>query len=173
MSGASRISSTCRKSPRHCRPTNKATNTEQPFPTMLLVSSVLDVFMDHLIFRRLSGAAFDALRAAAAAKYLSGRTSEEGEITIATAVPASSQLEELRPATFQAWTVSCDMRNNVLVDRVVSHLRAVQGDVLLFSSGHFIRVLAARWIGIEPTVHSRSVMLSTASLSALAYENEL
>jgi broad specificity phosphatase PhoE len=58
-------------------------------------------------------------------------------------------------------------------DRVVSRLRAVQGDVLVFSSGHFIRVLAARWIGIEPTVHSRSFMLSTASLSALGYENNL
>ena len=58
-------------------------------------------------------------------------------------------------------------------DRVVSRLRGVQGDVLVFSSGHFIRVLAARWIGIEPTVHSRSFMLSTASLSALGYENNL
>ena len=58
-------------------------------------------------------------------------------------------------------------------DRVVSRLRAVQGDVLLFSSGHFIRVLAARWIGIEPAVNARSFMLSTASLSALGYENDL
>jgi broad specificity phosphatase PhoE len=58
-------------------------------------------------------------------------------------------------------------------DRVVSRVRAVQGDVLLFSSGHFIRVLASRWIGIEPTVHARSFMLSTASLCALGYENDL
>jgi broad specificity phosphatase PhoE len=49
----------------------------------------------------------------------------------------------------------------------------LQGDVLLFSSGHFIRVLAARWTGIEPTVHARSFMLSMASLSALGYENDL
>ena len=58
-------------------------------------------------------------------------------------------------------------------DRVVSRVRAVQGDVLLFSSGHFIRVLAARWIGIQPAVSARSFMLSTASLSALGYENDL
>jgi probable phosphoglycerate mutase len=58
-------------------------------------------------------------------------------------------------------------------DRVVNRVRAVQGDVLLFSSGHFIRVLAARWIGIQPAVSARSFMLSTASLSALGYENDL
>jgi probable phosphoglycerate mutase len=34
-------------------------------------------------------------------------------------------------------------------------------------------MLASRWIGIEPTVHARSFMLSTASLSALGYENDL
>jgi broad specificity phosphatase PhoE len=57
-------------------------------------------------------------------------------------------------------------------DRVVSRVRAVQGDVLLFSSGHFIRVLAARWIGIEPAPNARYFMLSTASLSAVGYEND-
>src|SRR6188508_3886954 len=58
-------------------------------------------------------------------------------------------------------------------DRVVSRVRAVPGDVLLFSSGHFIRVLAARWIGLEVTVNAKRFMLSTASLSAVGYENEL
>jgi broad specificity phosphatase PhoE len=58
-------------------------------------------------------------------------------------------------------------------DRVVARLRAIPGDVLLFSSGHFIRVLAVRWIGIELPVHARSLMLSTASLSAVGYENDL
>jgi broad specificity phosphatase PhoE len=58
-------------------------------------------------------------------------------------------------------------------DRVVSRLRAVQGDVLLFSSGHFIRVLATRWIDLEVTANARRFMLSTASLSAVGYENEL
>lgn len=56
--------------------------------------------------------------------------------------------------------------------RVVARVRAVRGDVLLFSSGHFIRVLAARWLGLEPSVNSRYFMLSTASLSALGYEND-
>jgi probable phosphoglycerate mutase len=58
-------------------------------------------------------------------------------------------------------------------DRVVSRVRAVRGDVLLFSSGHFIRVLAARWIGLELTANARRLMLTTASLSALGYEDSL
>jgi probable phosphoglycerate mutase len=56
--------------------------------------------------------------------------------------------------------------------RVVERVRAVRGNVLLFTSGHFIRVLAARWLGLEPSVNSRFFMLSTASLSALGYEHE-
>src|SRR5262245_1625945 len=58
-------------------------------------------------------------------------------------------------------------------DRVVHRVHAVQGDVLLFSSGHFIRVLATRWIGLEVTASARRFMLSTASLSAVGYENDL
>jgi probable phosphoglycerate mutase len=58
-------------------------------------------------------------------------------------------------------------------DRVVSRMRAIPGNVLLFSSGHFMRVLAGRWLGLEPTASSRYLLLSTASLSALSYEQAL
>ena len=57
-------------------------------------------------------------------------------------------------------------------DRVVDLVRSVSGNVLLFSSGHFLRMLAARWVGIE-TFSARSLMLSTASLSVLGYEHGL
>ena len=53
---------------------------------------------------------------------------------------------------------------------MVSALRAVEGNSLIFSSGHFLRVLAARWIAFEPSA-GRYFLLSTASLSALGYEH--
>jgi broad specificity phosphatase PhoE len=57
-------------------------------------------------------------------------------------------------------------------DRIVELVRSVSGNVLLFSSGHFLRMLAARWTGID-TFGARTLMLSTASLSVLGYEHSL
>ena len=57
-------------------------------------------------------------------------------------------------------------------DRVVSRVRAVDGDVLLVSSAHILRVLTARWLGLE-AAGGRYLLLSTASLSVLGYEHNL
>ena len=57
-------------------------------------------------------------------------------------------------------------------DRAVKRARGVKGDVLLFSSGHFLRVFAARWLGLD-AAFGRYFLLSTASLSALGYEHNL
>jgi len=57
-------------------------------------------------------------------------------------------------------------------DSAIKRIRAIEGNVLLFSSGHFLRVLAARWVGLEPGA-GRFFLLSTASLSALSYAHNL
>ena len=57
-------------------------------------------------------------------------------------------------------------------DRIIRQVRLLPGNVLIFSSAHFLRVLAARWLGLEPA-GGRFFVLSTASLSALSYEHNL
>jgi broad specificity phosphatase PhoE len=58
-------------------------------------------------------------------------------------------------------------------DRVVSRMRSINADVLLFSGGHFIRVLANHWLSLELSANDTYCMLSAASLSALGYEHDL
>jgi len=58
-------------------------------------------------------------------------------------------------------------------DRVVQRIRGIVGNVLLFSSGHFIRVLTARWLGLGPGTGGKYFLLNPASLSALSYEHNL
>lgn len=56
-------------------------------------------------------------------------------------------------------------------DRVIARLLPVGGDVLVFSHGHFLRVLAARWIESEPMTASR-LELWTATVSELGWETD-
>jgi broad specificity phosphatase PhoE len=57
-------------------------------------------------------------------------------------------------------------------DSMLDRARPLEADVLLFSSGHFLRVLAARWLALG-ALDGKYLLLSTASLSALSYENNL
>jgi probable phosphoglycerate mutase len=56
-------------------------------------------------------------------------------------------------------------------DRVVEELRRIEGDVLVFGHGHFLRVLTARWLGLAPS-DGRLFALDPATLSTLGYERE-
>jgi broad specificity phosphatase PhoE len=56
-------------------------------------------------------------------------------------------------------------------DRVIRRVRTTEGSTLLFSSGHFLRVFAARWLGLDPGA-GRYFLLGTASLSAVGYEHD-
>jgi broad specificity phosphatase PhoE len=57
------------------------------------------------------------------------------------------------------------------VDLVIAELRSVAGDAAVFAHGHLLRVLTARWLGLESTA-GRLFALDPATISILGYERE-
>jgi broad specificity phosphatase PhoE len=57
------------------------------------------------------------------------------------------------------------------VDRVVTNLRGLKGNVLIFSHGHLLRALAARWVG-QPITFARALLLSTSTISILCFGHD-
>jgi len=57
------------------------------------------------------------------------------------------------------------------VDRVLDEVRSLEGDALLFAHGHVLRVLTARWLGLDPDA-GRLFALDPATLSTLGHERE-
>jgi len=55
-------------------------------------------------------------------------------------------------------------------DRVVDRLRRASGPVAIFSHGHFLRVMTARWLAL-PAIEARRFLLKAATLSILGYEH--
>jgi broad specificity phosphatase PhoE len=56
-------------------------------------------------------------------------------------------------------------------DRVLSRVRATEGNVVLFAHGHILRVLAARWINLSAT-YGEHFLLDTATVNVLGYYRE-
>jgi len=77
-----------------------------------------------------------------------------------------------------AWTIFRDGCPNgespgdvvARADRFLSRIRAIHGKVAVFSSGHFLRVLIARWLGLDPSA-GRYFKLGTATLTVLGYDH--
>jgi len=57
-------------------------------------------------------------------------------------------------------------------DAVIHALREAADTILIFSSSHFLRVFAARWLGLPPEDGARFV-LDTTGISVLGYEHDL
>jgi len=56
-------------------------------------------------------------------------------------------------------------------DRFIARIRDLTGDILAFSSGHVIRMIAARWLGLPPGA-GRFFYCRPASVGVLAYEHD-
>jgi len=88
----------------------------------------------------------------------------------------TEQIREERPG-WTLWDDGCpggegpaDVRARA--DRVVAELRTVDGDAAVFAHGHLLRVLGARWVGLEASAGGR-LALDTATLSILGYHREV
>jgi probable phosphoglycerate mutase len=58
----------------------------------------------------------------------------------------------------------------IRADHAISRIYQVEGNVLVFSRGHILRVLIARWLGLEP-FQGRFFKLGTATLSILGHDH--
>lgn len=85
------------------------------------------------------------------------------------------QIREQRP-DWDLWRDGCPGGESpaavtARADRVLSRLRQVEGDCIVFAHGHILRVIAARWVE-QPTAFGARLALSTGTLSTLGYERE-
>lgn len=86
----------------------------------------------------------------------------------------SAQIHEKRP-DWQLFRDGCPGGESVTdigarADRVIARARAIDDNVLLFASGHIMRVIGARWMGLDASC-GRLLLLSTTTLSVLGYEH--
>jgi broad specificity phosphatase PhoE len=87
----------------------------------------------------------------------------------------TKQIRERVPR-WSVWTSPCPHGETIQkiadrADNLIGRLRGTQGNIALFSHGHFLRVFAARWLGLEAGC-GRFFLLGTSTLSILGYEHE-
>lgn len=56
-------------------------------------------------------------------------------------------------------------------DRVIARVRATAGVTLCFAHGHILRILAARWLGLDPAAGALFA-LDTATISILGWDRD-
>jgi probable phosphoglycerate mutase len=88
----------------------------------------------------------------------------------------TAEIRETRPNWF-LWRDGCPGGENAFdvgrrVDSLVDELAGLDGDAVLFSHGHVLRVLAARWVGLPP-VDGALLALSTGAVCVLGWEREV
>ena len=57
-------------------------------------------------------------------------------------------------------------------DKVISRIRKLPGDTLIFAHRDILRVLTARWLRLQ-AIEARNFYLTTASVSILGYHHDL
>jgi broad specificity phosphatase PhoE len=85
------------------------------------------------------------------------------------------QIWEQNPG-WSLWTDGCPggeqpAEVGARADRAIERLRSGGGDALAFAHGHIFRVLAARWVQMEPAAGARFA-LKAGAISVLGYERE-
>jgi broad specificity phosphatase PhoE len=86
-----------------------------------------------------------------------------------------AEIQERRPGwtLFRDGVIGGETIDDVAAraERVLTRVRAIDGNVLLFGHGHQLRILTARWLDF-PAAAAQHLQLATASPSALGYEHD-
>ncbi len=86
---------------------------------------------------------------------------------------STAQIVKINPSwiLFQQGAPNGESPNQISdrADDLLSTLRKESGPILLFSHGHFLRALAARWLSL-PVESGKLFALSVASISILSFE---
>lgn len=87
----------------------------------------------------------------------------------------SAEIRERRPG-WLLWRDGCPGGESLAevgerADRMIEELLAIEGAVAVFAHGHLLRILAARWVGLEPLAGQR-LALDTGTLGKLGWEHD-